>query len=128
MNPACENIFVVVIDDDRMVLGSMLDFLDDVGFRTAGFTEPEEALQMIRSSRPDLCLVDLRLSGTTGEQLIKEIVKSSPGIRCLIYTGSYYLISDELKGLGMSQDDVIQKPVQDFELLSEKLWACCRRK
>jgi DNA-binding NtrC family response regulator len=111
----------MVIDDDRRVLDSLLDYLDDVGFRTTGFTAPQEALQAIRANPPDVCMVDLRLPGINGEHLLREIITSTPGVRCLIYTGSLYIISEELKSLGMTQADVIRKPVQDFDMLSQKI-------
>jgi DNA-binding NtrC family response regulator len=128
MSPVNQNISVMVIDDDQMVLSSMLDFLDDVGFNTTGFTEPEEALTMMKANPPDVCIVDLRMPGMNGEQLLKEILTIDSRVRCLIHTGSFYRISDDLKALGMSQEDVIQKPVHDFEILSEKLRAGHRLK
>jgi DNA-binding NtrC family response regulator len=121
MNTPFQDIFVMVIDDDQRVLGSMLDFLDDVGFKTAGFMETDKALQSILTNPPDVCIVDLRMPGMDGEQLLSKILASAPSVRCLIHTGSQYLISENLKALGMSQNDVIQKPVHDFDLLINKI-------
>ena len=112
---------IMIIDDEQMIIDSLLTYLDDEGFKAEGFTVPEEALQKLRIVPPDICIVDLRLPGINGEQLIKEILLSTTGISCMIYTGAMYSISDELKGLGMTQEDVIEKPIQDFDRLTEQL-------
>jgi DNA-binding response OmpR family regulator len=125
MLPDYQNISVLVIDDEQMILDSLVNYLDDVGFRTSGCSEPDAALQIIRANPPDVCLIDLRMPGIDGEQIITEILTTVPGVRCLIYTGALYHISENLIRLGVSQDDVIKKPVQDFELLCKKISGVC---
>lgn len=116
-----KNISVMLVDDDDQVLESLMVYLEDLEFPVTGFTCPSQALQAIQKSPPTVCLVDLRLTNTSGEELIKDIRRTSPVTRCLIYSGSCYRLSPELEALGMTQHDVLQKPIQDFDLLVKKI-------
>ena len=121
MTPETENISVMLIDDDELLLSSMLGFLEDVGFKATGFSSADEALQSIRLSPPDVCIVDLRMPDIDGEQFISALMSTSPTVRCIIYTGSWYLVSEELIALGLKQEDVVRKPVEDFDKFIEKI-------
>jgi DNA-binding NtrC family response regulator len=126
MKTTDRDITIFVVDDERLLLDSLLPYLEDLGFTAVGFSDPDEALQRFGSETPDICLVDLRLPGRlNGAELIKEIKKTAPGVHCFIYTGSLYAIPDDLKAIGMTQDDIIKKPIIDFEQFKEKLKRCC---
>lgn len=116
-----KNISVMLVDDDLLVLESLVAWLEDQAFPVQGFTSADDALQMVKISPPEVCMVDLRLANCSGEELIKKIRAISPATRCLIYSGSCYKLSPELEQLGLSQNDVLQKPINDFELLLKKI-------
>lgn len=116
-----KDISVMLVDDDSIVLESLIAWLEDHDFQVCGFTCPQQALQLVKTTPPDVCLVDLRLAGTNGEELVKEIRVHAPSTRCLIYSGSSYKLSPDLHLLGLSQNDVLQKPITDFELLLKKI-------
>ena len=109
------DISIILVDDEEILLDSLLVYLEDVGFRASGYTIPQEALKAIAQDAPDVCIVDLRMPGTNGEDLVKEIHAVAPRVRCMILTGSHYEISDELKLIGMSQEDIIRKPIHDYQ-------------
>lgn len=111
----------MLVDDDSIVLESLIAWLEDNDFQVCGFTCAHKALQQVKNTPPDVCLVDLRLAGINGEELVKEIRTHAPSTRCLIYSGSNYRLSPDLHLLGLSQNDVLQKPIIDFELLLKKI-------
>lgn len=111
----------MLVDDDALVLESMVILLEDNGFNVLSFTNAAETIDSIKLVKPNVCLVDLNLSNYSGEILIQEILALSPDTRCLIYSGFCYKLSPELKQLGLSQNDVIQKPIVDFEQLVKKI-------
>ncbi|MEI6209954.1 MAG: response regulator [Desulfuromonadales bacterium] len=113
----------MLIDDEEFILDSMQMYLEDMGFIAAAYSVPHEALQAIEKNPPDVCIVDLRMPGMNGEDLVKEIHKIAPSVRLMILTGTLYDIPEELETLGMSQEDVVQKPIHDYPEFFRKI-AC----
>ncbi|MEI6207468.1 MAG: response regulator [Desulfuromonadales bacterium] len=114
-------ISVMIVDDEELFVCSLLVNLEDMGFRSSGYLVSEEALQAVQDNPPDVCIMDLRMPGMNGEELVKEIHKVAPTVRCMILTGSFYKISDELELLGMTQEYVIQKPINDYPEFFRKI-------
>jgi len=121
MSTTEDNISVMVIDDDDLIIDSMSVFLDDLGFRVSGYTSAEDAIDEIRTNPPDVCIVDLRMGDINGEDVIKEILAVNAAVRCLFFTGSGYNVPEEFNAFGITQDDVIEKPVYDFDQLALKI-------
>ncbi len=109
---------VLVIDDEPAICTSLSAFLDDYGFRASTAESAEEALDLMKNNTYDVCIVDMRLPGMSGEELIIQARERYPDQRHIIYTGSIsYNLSDKLKDLGMRPEHVFLKPVRVLSLL-----------
>jgi DNA-binding NarL/FixJ family response regulator len=65
---------ILVIEDDSMVRGWVRLALEDSEFRVAGEASgAEDALSLARSRRPDVLLVDYRLVGATGTEVVRSL-------------------------------------------------------
>lgn len=64
---------VLVIDDDHSVLELAERILTKEGFRTLMTDNPQTGLQMARTVRPDIIIVDVVLPGTNGWNILKDI-------------------------------------------------------
>lgn len=72
---------ILVVDDDQEVRGYLSKtFSGLAGFSVEVAETAEEALQKLQGVMFDLVLVDLKLPGMDGLQLITEIVNSKPEI------------------------------------------------
>lgn len=109
---------VLVIDDEPAICSSLSAFLEDYGFSASTAESAEEALDLMKSNTYDVCIVDMRLPGMSGEDLILEARTRYPDQRHIIYTGSIsYNLSEKLKDLGMRPEHVFLKPVRVLSLL-----------
>lgn len=107
-----------MIDDEPAICASLSAFLEDYGFNASTAESAEEALDLMKSNTYDVCIVDLRLPGMNGEELITEARQRYPNQRHIIYTGSIsYNLSDTLKELGMRPEHVFLKPIRVLSLL-----------
>lgn len=112
------NIRVLVVDDEPAIRDSLSAFLDDYGFLTDSCGSTEEARDMMREQTFNVCIVDLRLPGMSGEDLIMLAAPRFPKQRYIIHTGSIsYNLPDELRELGMRPEHVFHKPVRVLTLL-----------
>ena len=113
-----DSIRVLVIDDEPAICASLSAFLEDYGFRASTAESAEEALDLMKSNIYDVCIVDLRLPGMSGEDLILQAKERYPNQRHIIYTGSIsYNLSERLKELGMRPEHVFHKPIRVLSLL-----------
>lgn len=112
------SIRVLVVDDEPAICDSLQAFLEDYGFSADTCGSTEEARDLLRENTYDVCVVDLRLPGLSGEDLILLANKRYPNQRYIIHTGSIsYNLPEELRAIGMRPEHVFHKPVRVLSLL-----------
>lgn len=112
------NIRVLVVDDEPAIRDSLSAFLQDYGFVTESCGSAEEARDQMREGPFNVCIVDLRLPGLSGEDLILLAHARFPGQQYIIHTGSIsYNLPEELRAIGLRPEHVFHKPVRVLSLL-----------
>ncbi|SIN84137.1 sigma-54-dependent transcriptional regulator [Chitinophaga niabensis] len=111
---------ILIIDDDIAVRTSLLLILQQEGYKAAGAGTPEEALEMIKRSKPSLILLDLNFSlGTSGKEgmaLLQEIKQYDTSIPVILITG-WGSIELAVQGMKLGANDFINKPWDNENLL-----------
>lgn len=115
------DIRVLLVDDDEMIRDCMTAYLEDEGFSVHGAASAEEALDLIAAMCPVVCISDLRLPGMDGEEFICRAYAICPGTAYLLHTGMLYILSDNLRAIGMTAGDVLLKPIHDLSKLVDKI-------
>ncbi|WP_199930390.1 response regulator [Sedimenticola thiotaurini] len=111
---------ILVIDDEISIRESLCAFLEDYDYQVESAESAEEALERLRHEIFDLAIVDMRLSGMSGDIFITKAIRVLPSLRFLIHTGSVeFYLSDELKRLGIREEHVYLKPLNDLTMLAE---------
>ena len=78
---------VVLVDDHQVVLDGLERLLSGAGFDVvAAIVDPDEALAAVRRFEPTLCVIDLRLAGTSGVTLTAAVRSASPATAVAILT------------------------------------------
>src|SRR4051812_21700027 len=77
---------VVIVDDHPVVCEGLTALLSMQGdlFVCGAAGSVQEALKLIETTKPDLCIVDISLKDGNGIELIKRIKASHPSVRCLV--------------------------------------------
>jgi two-component system OmpR family response regulator len=112
---------VLLVDDDDMIRECVTAYLEDEGFSVHCAVSAEEALEVIVIIRPEVCITDMRLPGMNGEEFIGRAHVLSPTTRYMLHTGMLYSLSDELRSIGMTADDVLLKPIHDMSKLAGRI-------
>ena len=116
---------VLIVDDEAIVRESLKDWLKDA-YQVATAETGEEALELIEKQDFDILIVDVRLPGKSGIQVLKEVKEIKPHIKSIVITA--YPSADlaaEVTKLGAV--DYLIKPVahDDLErLIRETLLKC----
>lgn len=78
---------ILVVEDDPGFRAGLRDVLEAHGFAVAYAADAVEAREALRDLRPDLVLLDLRLPGGSGDELLREIRAANAGAAVLLMTG-----------------------------------------
>ena len=110
---------VLIIDDELSLLKSLVAFFEDEGFFVRGAESGEEGLEILKTEKMDVVIIDLRLPGIDGNETIVRAHELQPALRFLIHTGSTdYQIPPTLRHIGIEQEAVFLKPLPDLCVLS----------
>ena len=98
---------IALVDDDRNILTSISMALENEGFKVQTYIDAENALVGISRNPPDLAVIDIKMPGMNGEELLKRLRKKT-AIPILFLTSKDEEV-DELLGLKLGADDFIKK-------------------
>jgi CheY-like chemotaxis protein len=111
---------VLVIDDESSIRNLIINYLDDYDeFDLHGAESGEEALAQLERRPMDLCVVDSRLPGITGQEFIAKAYAGGLCKRFLVHSGSIDVGRDILEmNLGIREEDIFLKPSRPADILS----------
>ena len=98
---------IALVDDDRNILTSISMALENEGFKVQTYIDAENALVGISRNPPDLAVIDIKMPGMNGEELLKRLRKKT-SIPIIFLTSKDEEV-DELLGLKIGADDFIKK-------------------
>ena len=104
---------ILLVDDDREFREEFKEFLET--YEVIEAESGEEALKILKKPNEiDLVLLDVRLPGIKGTEVLKEIKTIAPGLGIIILTGhsSEDVAIEALKG---HADDYLEKPLNAEE-------------
>jgi two-component system, OmpR family, response regulator len=107
---------VLVVDDDPAMRQLVEDYLGQNDFRVSGADSGAQLFGALGSSVVDLVLLDLRLRGEDGMQLLRQL-RADSHIPVIILTGRIEE-ADRVMGLELGADDYLTKPFSPRELLA----------
>jgi len=118
-SPAGRGERILYVDDEEALVMLMTRLLTRQGYRVAGFTRAEEALDAVRDDPQgwDLVITDLNMPGRSGLELAREVLGWNPHLPVAITSG--YItdaLHDQAGELGVRE--VIYKPNTVDEMLA----------
>jgi PAS domain S-box-containing protein len=116
---------ILAVDSEPQILRHLQNSLTKAGYQTIVTSDPSDVISLIEMEEPDLVLLDLMLSGTSGFDLLKQIREVS-GVP-VIMLSARERVEDTVRALRMGADDYIGKPFSPSELLA-RIEAALRRR
>ena len=118
---------IALVDDDRNILTSISMALENEGFKVQTYIDAENALVGISRNPPDLAVIDIKMPGMDGEELLKRL-RTKTTIPIIFLTSKDEEV-DELLGLKLGADDFIKKSGGfSIKVLVERIRVQLRRK
>ena len=107
---------ILVVDDDTSLAEMLAIVLQGEGFETTVVSDGAEALPAVRSTSPDLVLLDLMLPGMNGIDVCRAI-RAESGVPVVMLTAKTDTV-DIVLGLESGADDYVVKPFKPKELVA----------
>lgn len=121
---------LLIVDDEKGITDSLKDFFIHRGFSVETANSGEEALITVKTNKPDIIFLDIRMRGISGLDVLEKIKKMDRSIKVIMLTiHEEKEIVNKAKELGADEyiikpfrvdylEEVVIKKVQ--ELLKEK--------
>lgn len=127
MNEPTIAVRVMLVEDDRDVLLSTMQALDLAGFEVEPFGSAELARGRIGFGVPAVVVCDVRLPGSSGIDLMKEVIRIDPELPVVLVTG-HGDIAMAVQAMRDGAYDFIEKPFASERLIAVVRHAVERRR
>jgi DNA-binding response OmpR family regulator len=117
---------ILIIEDDPSILRGLQLNLGMEGYTVRSAIDGETGLQLAKTERPDLVVVDIMLPKMGGLEVIRELRRDDPDLPVLILSAKGQE-ADKVAGLQLGADDYMVKPFGLKELLA-RIDALLRRR
>ena len=107
---------VLLVDDDPSIIEVLKLYFEKEGYQVVTCMQGDKAFAVFNTSKPDIIILDLMLPGTDGNDICREIRKTSdvPIIMLSARSEEY----DKLFGFELGIDDYVVKPFSPKELMA----------
>jgi two-component system, cell cycle sensor histidine kinase and response regulator CckA len=109
---------ILLVDDERLVLGAITRILERAGYTVVSYTDPEEALAMVRPDRHAPCtfsaaILDYAMPRLRGDELARRLEAAGFRAPVLLCTGN----ATEVGPLPPLVKQIVEKPVSGADLV-----------
>lgn len=117
---------VLVVDDEEDFLETLVNRLNRRGMPAKGALSGPEALQLMTEEHFDVVVLDVRMPGMDGMEVLKEIKDRWPFLEVIMLTG-HGSVESGIEGMRLGAFDYVMKPA-DLEDLLEKIRQASERR
>lgn len=117
---------VLLVDDEEEFVKALAERLKMRDLRSDTVLDGEEALTYVEDQEPDVMVLDLKMPGIDGMEVLRQVRKAYPNMQVIILTG-HGSEKDEEEAKRLGAFDYLEKPV-NLDVLVKKMKAAYRRK
>ncbi len=121
-----DNFKVLLVDDEEEFVKALAERLKMRDLQSDLVYDGEQALDFVEKKEPDVMVLDLKMPGIDGIEVLKQVKKAYPGIQVIILTG-HGTEKDEERARGLGAFDYLEKPV-NIDTLVDRMKKAYRRR
>jgi two-component system sensor histidine kinase/response regulator len=106
---------ILVVDDEKVIRDLCARILTTEGHIVEGAENPDIGLKVFEEFRPDIVLVDLKMPGRSGMEVLDEIERADPTVVKIVITG-YGSVPSAVDAMKRGAYDFIPKPFTPEEM------------
>ena len=113
-----EKLKVLLVDDEEEFVKTLSERLQLRGFAAEIAFNGERALKIVNDRFPDVMILDLKMPGIDGMEVLRQVKKTYPGIQVIILTG-HGSEKDKREALHFGAYAYLQKPAEINTLIDK---------
>jgi DNA-binding response OmpR family regulator len=117
---------VLLVDDEQSFVEALSERLQMRDLENETVYDGEQALQFVDDKEPDVMVLDLKMPGIDGMEVLRRVTKKFPDLRVIILTG-HGTDRDEEESRRIGVFDYLKKPI-DIEVLVNRIKAAHKDK
>lgn len=106
---------VLLVDDETIVRDSLSEWLNDAGYEVIPAEDGYKAIEIIKNRRADVLVVDLKMPGLDGIEVLKEVKNIAPNVEVIIIT-AYGNVDNAVEAMKSGAADYLMKPFEPENL------------
>jgi MFS superfamily sulfate permease-like transporter/ActR/RegA family two-component response regulator len=110
---------VLLVDDERDFVQTLAKRLNIRGMNADICFDGQKAIKMVRANEYDVVILDVKLGGASGEEILIKLKEIRPGLAVILLTG-YATIDSVVEAMKHGASDYLLKPL-DIEELTLKI-------
>ena len=107
----------LVVDDDIAFRARLVKAIQTRRFEAVGAGSAQEAIVLARRHSVDAAIVDLRLPGATGLDIVRDLVGLNPAMQVVVLTG-YGSIATAVEAVRRGEINYLTKPLDADQILA----------
>jgi len=107
---------ILVIDDEKNIRRTLTDILEDEGYTVLDASSGEEGLQVLARENIDLLLLDVKLPGMDGIEVLKKVRKDFPSLDVIMISG-HSTIKTAVQAVQMGAYNFFEKPLSLHKII-----------
>ena len=104
-----DNTKILIVDDELIMRESLSGWLERDGHEVSTAASGEEAMEVLKDSRFDILLVDIKMEGMSGLDVLKQVKESDPDVDVVMIT-AYGSIHTAIEAMKKGAYDYLLKP------------------
>jgi len=108
---------ILVVDDEPVTRQSLSDILRLEGYAVASQPNGQAAVEHVRTHPVDLMIVDLRMPGMDGLEVVQVVNQVSPETEVILLT-AYASTESAIQALRLRIHDYLQKPAMPPQIVA----------
>ena len=118
---------LLLVDDEERFLTTTKILLEKRGLNTFTATNGLDALNFMDTHRFDVVILDVKMPGLDGIEVLREIKKKHPLVEVIMLTG-HATIESAIEGLKLGAFEYITKPCDMLDLVEKVNEACAKKR
>jgi OmpR family response regulator RpaB len=108
---------ILIVDDEPVARKSLTDILRLEGYNVASVPNGQAAIEYVRTNHTDLMIVDLRMPGMDGLEVVQVVNQMAPDTEIVLLT-AYASTETAIQALRLRIHDYLQKPAPPAQIVA----------
>ena len=107
---------ILIVDDEKYICSALSSLVKGEGFKPFVAQDGESALKTVRTDCPDMMLVDIKMPGMDGMEVMRQAKDADPDLPVVVIT-AYAEIHGAVKAIKAGAHDYLAKPFDNQDVI-----------